>query len=274
MWTLRLLRWILPALALLALACDDTPAPRRGAPPEAIAPREPPAPAKPRPALVLSSAAGHDEGAPTAAAVFDRARDALVRRDYPSFVRCIAPATRRRWIEDVAFAAALESRENPAEHDLGARKKRAAMREILRVFGARATLADEPLSVGVVTERLLAEVRDPEGLLAALLSFAQAHDAPFDPIRALDPTGIDGVTSEGEGRPAPSARASRPGPVGSAATAGLRRLGGRLEAAAELGELDAKDPARPTALIKVNGEVAPVVLRFVCDAGVCFLDES
>lgn len=218
-------------------------------------------------ASVLQAPPGADGGA-TPAAVFDRARDALARHDYPSFVRCIASPVRRRWLSDVAFAVALESRENPAEHDLGARRKKATMRELMRVFGARATLTDESLSVDHVTEKLLADVADPDGLLAALLSFAEAHDAPFDPVRALGPSGVDGIAGEGEGR------IVRVAPTGSAASAGLRRIGARLGAAESLGELDVADPTHPTALVKVTGEVAPVVLRFVCDVDACFLDES
>lgn len=277
------------ALVVVALAASGAAGCEDRSPKENVlaAAKRGPAPAElaasaPAPALTLPAASGlvpslvtAPEGAESAEAVFARAQIAIEKRDYVDLVYSIRPETRRRWTRDLATALALASVDDGTDPDLGRRRAKAAARRLLETFGATARVEKRgDLGVVALEDRLFEHVRDPDGLLAAMLLFAETHDCEFDPLCALEPTGLDGIARPDESRAAHlEARggSADAGPLAKAREAsvpasGVARLLGRVRAPHRLG--------------KVEGEVglteAPgfFPVRFHAAGPITWLDES
>lgn len=267
--------------ALLLVACDD-PSPKRTVIDEKLRPEGkravPTAPlpsARPEKGPITKG----DEGAPSPEAAYARAQALVEAHDFVGLVFMIRPETRRRWTEDLAFAMAIDSVDDGTEPDLGRRRAQANARHLLASFGATASVERRgELSLAAMQKRLFEHVRDPDGLLAAMLLFADTHGCGFDPLCALAPSGIDGVARPEEGRPRLTPKAGlvdaglalpteKPSSV---AAGGIVRLLGRVRAPHVLGKVEADGAS----LVGLTEAPTFLPVRFYSKDGITWLDES
>lgn len=217
------------------------------------------------------------EGATSAEAIYARAQRAVEARDYRALVLSIRPETRLRWTHDIVIEVAFSSVDTGSEPDFGRRRAQAQARGILLTFGAAASFDKKnDLSLAEVDRRLFEKVRDPDGLLAALLMFADAHGCGVDPACALLGNGLDGVVKPDESRlerPSLAPKLSAdlaPAKTPSASAVGLVRLCDRLRVPHTLNDL--KDDAAGLVGMTEAPHFDPI--RFYRADGVVWLDES
>ncbi|MFO0619615.1 MAG: hypothetical protein U0414_43935 [Polyangiaceae bacterium] len=201
------------------------------------------------------------EGASSPEAVFARAQRAVASGDALELLLSVRPATRARWLRDLVVAMAVVSSDDGTDHDPISKRAKLRIRELLRRYGASGSVSDpSDLSAEGVGRVLVEKVKDPDGLYAALLTFAAENRAEYDPVRALERLPRGARVSE------------RPDPTASS----LLRLVDRVRAPHEIGPVDADAGSQALTRAPDAGPAGDAFfpVRFYTEGGVTWLDES